>query len=143
MGHGWRRVRAYARRIVKVKGHWGWYLAVLLGIPALNGLAAVWMELMGQDAIAPPTLSLDAWLTAALLRGTEGPVEEIGWRGFALPMLQQQYSGFRASIILGFLWALWHVPVIVLGRSVGGGLAGALPAVLLLFFACTTAVFRL
>lgn len=132
--HGWQGMCSYAQRLGQFKGHWGWYVAVLLGIPALNGLAAVMGELAGQHAIAAPTLTLSAWLRAALLRATEGPMEELGWRGFALPLLQQQYSGFRAALILGFMWALWHVPALLLGRSVGGGGAGSWPAVLVLFF---------
>ncbi|MCF7793531.1 MAG: CPBP family intramembrane metalloprotease [Candidatus Cloacimonetes bacterium] len=40
-----------------------------------------------------------------------GLMEEIGWRGFALPRLQKKWSPLKASIILGTIWSLWHIPV--------------------------------
>jgi uncharacterized protein len=37
--------------------------------------------------------------------------EENGWRGFALPLLMEQFKPITASIILGIMWAFWHIPV--------------------------------
>ncbi len=44
-----------------------------------------------------------------LLSGPLG--EELGWRGFALLELQKKYSALVASIIIGFWWGLWHLPI--------------------------------
>jgi membrane protease YdiL (CAAX protease family) len=37
--------------------------------------------------------------------------EELGWRGFLLPHLQEKYSAFKATVILWAIWALWHIPM--------------------------------
>lgn len=41
-----------------------------------------------------------------------GFLEEIGWTGFAFPMMRLKQSALRAGIWLGLLWAVWHLPVI-------------------------------
>jgi membrane protease YdiL (CAAX protease family) len=46
-----------------------------------------------------------------------GLVEEIGWTGFALPRMQTQHGILGASIILGFVHALWHLAADYLGNS--------------------------
>jgi membrane protease YdiL (CAAX protease family) len=44
-----------------------------------------------------------------LLSGPLG--EELGWRGFAQNELQKKYSPLKASIIIGFWWGMWHLPI--------------------------------
>lgn len=40
-----------------------------------------------------------------------GALEDPGWRGFGLPMLQQRYSPVVATLIIGLAWGVWHVPI--------------------------------
>jgi membrane protease YdiL (CAAX protease family) len=51
-----------------------------------------------------------------LIPGMGGAWEEPGWRGFALPSLQTGNSALVASLILGVMWALWHLPLFVTGQ---------------------------
>jgi membrane protease YdiL (CAAX protease family) len=58
-----------------------------------------------------------------------GPLfEEIGWRGFALPRMERLHGPLLASLILGVLWALWHLPEFLVSSwaasSGGGGVLG-------------------
>lgn len=125
---GWDGIRAYAKRFLQWKVGIVWYAAALLGIPLLNVSAAALTEALGRDALTMPTVSFGVFLVAALLRATEGPFEEFGWHGFALPMLQRRFSGLVAALVLGFIWALWHVPAIILviGRSIGDMTEGSM-----------------
>ena len=51
-----------------------------------------------------------------LVNPLDGPMqEELGWRGFALPRLQERHSMLAASAILGVLVVIWHVPLVFLG----------------------------
>jgi membrane protease YdiL (CAAX protease family) len=54
-------------------------------------------------------------LAQSLLLGPIG--EEFGWRGLALPLLQRRFSPFWASLILGFVWAVWHAPAFAMSGT--------------------------
>lgn len=41
-----------------------------------------------------------------------GLLEEIGWTGFAFPRMRARFGMLRASVLLGLIWSLWHLPVI-------------------------------
>jgi membrane protease YdiL (CAAX protease family) len=89
------------------------YLFVLLGIPAIMvfGTIVVPGALASVRALDPLS-ELSSYLplfVLVLLLG--GPwFEEPGWRGFALPRLQQLHGPLVGTLILGVLWALWHLP---------------------------------
>jgi hypothetical protein len=49
-----------------------------------------------------------------------GPVEELGWRGVALPLLQRRFAPLWSALILGAFWAVWHAPAFLLSGTPQG-----------------------
>ena len=39
--------------------------------------------------------------------------EEFGWRGYALPRLLRKRSALISSLVVGSLWAVWHIPMFI------------------------------
>jgi membrane protease YdiL (CAAX protease family) len=91
-----------------------WYVLLLLGIPVLfYGGAA----LKGNFFEQPIPFSFSSLLVAFATTLVIGPIEEFGWRGVALPLLQQKFAPIWAGLILGGIWGLWHLPAFVIGGT--------------------------
>lgn len=106
-------VRRLLRRFVLWRVGLRWYLFVFLGIPAIAVLSVVVIpgvpgSFEGLSALAPLSL-LGIFAYVLFLGGALG--EEPGWRGFALPRLQSLHGPLLGTLILGPLWALWHLPL--------------------------------
>lgn len=96
-----------------------WVLWVALGIPAVSFGAAL---LMGQPLDAGARLSgIGPLLGAIALMLVLGPVEELGWRGVMLPLLQRRLAPIWAGIVVGVVWAIWHLPAFMLSGTPQSG----------------------
>jgi len=105
-------LRAWISQIVKWRVGARWW-AVAIGLPLL--ILAVGSGLfvllggpvdLGSLPFAGIYLFVMAW---GIVWG--GGQEELGWRGFMLPVLQERYSALTASLLIGVAWAGWHLPL--------------------------------
>jgi uncharacterized protein len=101
------------KRLVLWRVNIFWYVFALVLTPLLFVVGT--MVLPGAIAAfapVPAAAIAQAPLTFVLVWFIGGPLlEEIGWRGFALPRLQRRLNPTVASLILGLLWAVWHFPL--------------------------------
>jgi uncharacterized protein len=114
-------VMALLRRMVRWRVSPVWYAVALLLPIAITVAATVLNVLFGAQA--PSSAELSGWsglvpgfFVLLLVPGFGGAWEEPGWRGYALPRLQVGRSALLASLILGLLWAFWHLPLMVVGE---------------------------
>jgi membrane protease YdiL (CAAX protease family) len=117
------------RQLLRRMGQWRvgarWYLLILVGIPVLELLGA--FAVLGKVPL--DELSRN-WPVLLLLLPTvlysfafTGLGEEPGWRGFALPRLQERHGPLLGTAILAVLWALWHLPNVLFGGYTGRSFA--------------------
>jgi len=116
--HGLRGLGSFLRRLTLYRMPAAWWTFLLLGVPAVFYLGAT------IKGTFPAPFPFSPWyeVVPALLIGLAiGPMEEFGWRGFALPLLQRRFSPFTASLVLGAIWALWHVPAFFMSGTPQSG----------------------
>ena len=89
-----------------------WYIFLTIGIPLIFvGGSALRGNLLTEPF---PFASMQSVFAALALAAIKGPMEEFGWRGLALPLLQRKLAPLWAGLILGVIWGLWHLPAFLL-----------------------------
>ena len=84
-----------------------------LGIPLLV-LVGFGLYVLSGGEVRADWRPLPWWsytLNFAWMLFVGGGQEEPGWRGFALPRMQSRYTALGAALVIGALWAGWHLPV--------------------------------
>jgi len=108
-------LRRYLSRLLLWRCSPAWYAFLIVGIPLLffSGSA-----LKGNLLESPfPFSSFWSLVMALVMAMVKGPVEELGWRGLALPLLQRRLAPIWAGLILGVMWGFWHLPAFLLSGT--------------------------
>ncbi len=117
-----------------------WYVPILLLNPiVLFSGFAITMIISGQtEALLDVSLigtAIISFLVMLPMLLPGGPLnEEFGWRGYALDRLQAKWNALVSSLILGAIWALWHLPLFFIEGMSQNLLLVYVPISALLFF---------
>lgn len=95
-----------------------WWIVVLGLAPVMLGVSyAAYLSFGGTFEPAPALAQLDGPLglaivpIALLVTLVLAMGEELGWRGYLLPLLQTRFGAAIASVVLGVCWFAWHIPL--------------------------------
>lgn len=112
--YGLKGLLSFFGRLTLWRMPFAWWVFLIIGIPAFVYVgAAVKGTFMDPFPFSTVYAALSAVAFALLL----GPIEEFGWRGVALPLLQRRLAPLWAGLILGAVWGLWHVPAFFLSGT--------------------------
>ena len=118
-------VHSIVRRYTLWRVRFRWYLVAALLVPAIQLAGLLTGGFLSGERLIEPSSPLGEIVTDIGYLGAlalfpviiiaqlpSSPLlEEFGWRGYALPRLQERYSALTSSLILGLLWGLWHLPL--------------------------------
>jgi uncharacterized protein len=115
-------LRAWVSRCICWHRSWGVGLLILAFFAPLMVLAisaGMHMALGGTIPQSPAYSNVPLFVgnfVLVLIAG--GPLgEEFGWRGYALPAMQEYMSWRSASLLLGTIWGIWHLPLVFVTGS--------------------------
>jgi membrane protease YdiL (CAAX protease family) len=120
--HGRAGVRDLARRSFRWRVGLLWYLVALLGVPVavvLCASAIFGVAPLNALAYKWPLLFTEVLPQLVLLILLFNLVEEIGWTGFLQARLQDRYGPLKASVLVTFPFALWHLPDVMVDNGLG------------------------
>lgn len=117
--HGKEGLNLYLHRIISWNASWKWSIFIVLFIIIQNILASIITDLCGGGALWSIQMIIPQFIIGAFLTMTE-----------ALPQLQQRFTGWQSTLILGLIWATWHVLALFIESIMAGAIVGDITAVI-------------
>ena len=112
--YGLKGLGSFFQRLTLWRAPVTWWLFLILGIPVLFYAGAAFKGTLRDPFPFSPWYQVLPALGLALFLG---PIEEFGWRGLALPLLQRKFVPFWAGLLLGLIWAVWHIPAFLMSGT--------------------------
>jgi membrane protease YdiL (CAAX protease family) len=110
--------RKLLRRLLIWRVGWRWYLVLLAPTALVIGTISLVAVTRGGPTAALAVPLLSAIITVAFMTFPGSALgEEIGWRGYALPRVQSTRTALTASLVVGTLHGLWHLPLWLRGDA--------------------------
>ncbi len=103
-------LKSLFKAIVKWRVKFKYYLIIIIVCIALCGLSLLIFNWITGQSIMPDQ-PYNFVFYFILILPLSAFWEEIGWRGFLLPVLQEKHTAIKSSLIIGFVWGLWHLPI--------------------------------
>ena len=116
-------VRKYLQGVLDLRIGWKVWIAPIVLIGGSTCTAWILPELWGAPHLAIRVSLLASPLNLLIIALFAGSQEELGWRGYILDPLEERLGPWLGSLLLGVIWALWHLPLFFIPES---GL-GAIP----------------
>ena len=108
-------LRSFLGRALLWRCSAAWFAFLIIGIPLIFiGGSAIRGNLFSEPFLFA---SHQALFVGFFVAAIKGPMEEFGWRGLALPLLQRKFAPIWAGLILGVIWGLWHFPAFLLSGT--------------------------
>ena len=118
ISNGWSGVKILVSGLIRVKVNWKIYLITFFLLPVIGITTFLLFGISSKiDFLAIVTTAILLMPINALMGGVIfgiGPLgEEMGWRGFLQDRLQGQNNTIVIAIVIGIIWAAWHLPLII------------------------------
>jgi hypothetical protein len=105
-------LKKYLQSFLDFKLGWKTYVIPILIFGGSTFIAWFFPELLGEKRSAMLLPSIWVYIPCLIFMiFLGGGQEEFGWRGYALPVLENKFGIWLANIMLGITWAFWHAPL--------------------------------